>query len=434
MAPLGAPEISDDKITQAFSNPVAAKPLRELACGKKTAIVAVDDITRPTPTDRILPHVINEITAGGIKPSNIRILIGSGAHRPMTHEEITKKLTPAIANHYECITHDFTGSDIRRVGWVKGGPVYINRHFLQADLRVCVGSVIPHNQTGFSGGAKMVVPGLSGHLTISHFHGALHQRLAGQLGATPGIQDCRGWSEHVARHIGVHSVVCAVVNPRRKLAGLFVGDLVAAHRQAAVFATRVGKTTVPSGLANKADAVVVNSYPLDSDPIQTGKSVDIAKRMPAKFIIAINAASDGILYHGMGMGCGLNISRLLGNIPSVIAHPNNVVTCLRSLIQTIARPKLAARLCYFSLNALSYERFQEHQGKLNPNLDTSIVQNPELMLYSPRFPAWGFTRRFPKGCLFRQWSDIPEMIERHCVAPPNILVFPCAPLQIVEIN
>ncbi|MCK4818692.1 DUF2088 domain-containing protein, partial [bacterium] len=119
----------------------------------------------------------------------------------MDRKEIQKKLGPQITDRFKVIIHDFKGPDIVKVGWVKGGPVYLNRHFLEADLRLCVGCVVPHNETGFGGGAKRVVPGLAGHLTIAHFHGALPPRPIGQADAINKAFDRRSWAEEVARHI-----------------------------------------------------------------------------------------------------------------------------------------------------------------------------------------------------------------------------------------
>lgn len=434
MPPVDAPEISDDSIKHALLNPVDSLPLCSLARGKRSAIIAIDDITRPTPTDRILPHIINQIVEGGIEPSNIRILIGTGAHRPMNRSEIIKKITLEIADNFKCIIHDFMGADVSKVGWVKGGPVYINKFFLQADLRVCLGSVVPHNETGFSGGAKMIVPGISGHLTINHFHGALPPRLAGQLDAKSSVQDRRVWSEQVARHLGVHFVVCAVVNSKRKLSGLFTGDLVKAHRKAAAFALKVGKTIIPNRIAQKANVVVANSYPFDSDPIQIGKTMDTVKKLKSQFVVVVNAASDGIFYHGLGKGCGFDFKRIIKNLPSWAFQKNNILTCLRSIVQTIKNPELAARLCYYSLGDTSYQKFLNNEGSYSPQLDKSIIRKPGLIVYSPNFPAWGFKQRYPKGCLLRNWEHVPEMIEKNCSEPAEVIVLPCAPLQILEFS
>jgi hypothetical protein len=330
--------------------------------------------------------------------------------------------------------HDFLGPDLRRLGWIRGGPIELSRAFLDADLRVCVGAAIPHAETGFGGGAKMIVPGLAGHATIAHFHGALPPRPAGALEAS-GRLDRRAWSEAVAREVGVDAVVCAVVNARRRLAGLHVGDLLEAHRAAARQARAVGRTRVPRALADSADVVVVGAYPLDTDPIQMGKSVQVARALGARCTVVVNAASDGIFYHGMGMGSGVSPRRLLRNAPRWAASPRRLAAWARSLVAALPSPLLAARLTYFTLNPLSYAAFEAGEGRLPVDAAAapSAAAGGGPLLLSRAFPRWGFRRRFPCGELYRDWPALAAALERR-FPRARALVFPCAPIQLVEIE
>jgi nickel-dependent lactate racemase len=432
--PAGAPAIDDDAIRRAFERPIGAPPLRELARGRRSAVVAVDDLTRPTPAHRILPVVLDELAAGGLAAERVLVVIGTAAHRPPDRREIEKKIGPAVARRARVHVHDFLGPDLVRVGWIAGGPVELDRHYLAAELRVCVGAVIPHGETGFGGGAKMVVPGLAGAATIAHFHGALPPRRAGELEGG-GRRDRRAWAEEVARRVGLDTVVCGVINGRRELAGLHVGDLEQAHRAAAREARELGRTRVPRALAQAADVVVVSAYPLDTDPIQMGKSVSLAAKLAARCTVVVNAASDGIFYHGMGMGSGVQPGRLAANLPRWLASPRRQLTWLRSLATGLRSPELAARLSYFTLNPLSYAAFLAGEGRLA--LDAASAPAPrdgaEPLVYSQRFPSWGFRRRYPRGQLFRDWPALCEVLARRF---PNghALVFPCAPLQLVEVD
>lgn len=432
--PAGAPALDDEAVAAAFAAPIGTSCLSELARGRRSAVVAIDDLTRPTPVHRLLPVLLRELEAGGIPADRILVLIGTAAHRPPSREELGKKLGPEMTARLRIACHDFLGSSVRRLGRIAGGPVELDGRFLDAELRICVGGVIPHAETGFGGGAKMVVPGLAGHATIAHFHGALPPRPAGQLESAGG-RDRRAWAEEVARAVGVDAVVCAVINPRRELAGLYVGDLVAAHRAAAQQARQVGRTRVARSLAERADVVVVNAYPLDTDPIQTGKSVQVGAKLSAGCTVVVNAASDGIFYHGMGMGMGVSVPRLLSNVPTLLASPRRQLTWLHSLIRSSGRPLLAARLTYFTLNPLSYEAFSKGEGRLA--LDTGPASGPsdraDPLLFSERFPAWGFRRRYRHGRLFRDWEDLrAELASRF--PSGHAVVLPCAPLQLVEID
>jgi nickel-dependent lactate racemase len=433
MAPADAPAMDDAAIDRALAAPVGTPRLRDLAAGKRSAIIAIDDLTRPTPVHRFLPQLIGELTAGGIAESRIGLLMGTAAHRPLAADEVARKLGPSVAARFTPILHDFMGPDIRRVGWVLGGPVHLNRHFLDADLRIVVGGVIPHAETGFGGGAKMVVPGLSGHLTIAHFHGALPPRPAGQLESTERL-DRRAWAEAVARHVGVDAAVCAVVNSRRELAGLYVGDVVQAHRTAARQARAIGRTDVPRNLAENTDVIVVNAYPLDTDPVQMGKSLAVGTKLAAPLMVLINSASDGIMYHGMGMGCGVEWGRLLRNVPGWLASPRRMGTWLRGMVTAIRSPILAARFCYFTMNGLPYETFKKRTADLGPESEARPTEHGEgnPLVWSPTIPRWGFRRKHPHGRLYREWAPLVAEVGRR-FKKPRVLVFPCAPMQLVEV-
>jgi nickel-dependent lactate racemase len=432
--PDDAPAVDDAAIEAAFAAPHGTPRLREIARGRTSAVVAVDDLTRPTPAWRVLPFVMRELAEAGIPAERVRILLGTAAHRPMERAEIEHKLGREIAARHEVLAHDFLGPDLVDLGWHEGGPVHLARAFLEAQVRVCVGGVIPHNETGFGGGSKMVVPGLAGSLTIAHFHGALPPRLAGEIEGAPGRLDRRAWSESVARKVGVDAIVGCVVNARRELAGVHVGDLVAAHRAAAAEAAALGRTRVPRDWAEGCDVALVSAYPLDTDPIQMGKSLNLAKKLGARCTVVVNAASDGVFYHGMGMGSGVHVPRLLAGVPRWLREPRRAAAWARGMLRGIRHPLLAARLSYFSLNPLSYDAFRAGDGRRAPDAPIPDVPAGEAdpLVLSKRFPTWGFRRKFGKGRLYREWDALAADLARRAPGA-RVLVFPCAPLQLIEI-
>lgn len=429
--PAGAAEITDAQIDAALAAPIDAPALAELARGRRSAAIAVDDLTRPTPAYRFLPRVLDALHRGGIARSNVRIIFGTAAHRPMDRAEIALKIGREIQVAYHTVMHDFLGDDLQYLGWVDGGPVYLNRSFLDADLRIVVGSVIPHGETGFGGGAKMIVPGLAGHRTIAHFHGALPPRRSATLEAEGSRRDRRAWSEAVARRIRVDWAICATVNASRQLAGLYCGDVVAAHRRAARHALQIGRTRVAPDLAAAADVAVVNAYPLDTDPIQMGKSVSLVRKLGVRSTVVINAASDGIFYHGMGMGSGVSARRLIANLPRLLLSPRGVWTFARSLGVALGSADLMARTCYFTLNPLAWSAFTAPAAAGAAR--GLPAANTEPLVYSRRFPAGGFARKYRRGALFDSWDELRNALaRRHGSA--TALVFPCAPLQLIEMD
>jgi hypothetical protein len=228
--------------------------------------------------------------------------------------------------------------------------------------------------------------------------------------------------------------ICATVNSRRQLAGLYCGDLVAAHRAAATQARSIGRTRVARALADRAAVAVVNAYPLDTDPIQMGKSVSLVKALGAPRTVVINAASDGVFYHGMGMGSGVQVPRLLRNIPGLIFSAQRLRAFFGSLRQALGSLQLLARTCYFSLNQLSHARFAAQAPRLAAaGAQMAPAEHANPLAFSREFPAWGFAKKYPHGRLFSDWNGLRYVLAR--TNPPGvILVFPCAPLQWLDLE
>jgi hypothetical protein len=184
----------------------------------------------------------------------------------------------------------------------------------------------------------------------------------------------------------------------------------------------------------RATVAVVNAYPLDTDPIQMGKSISLVRKLGELRTIVVNAASDGVFYHGMGMGSGVSLPRLLGNLPAFLTSPRSWRAWFAGVRQAFGSLELLARTCYFSLNHLAHAKFTAR----TPRLATAgaPIPSPEVadpLAYSRNFPAGGFARKYPKGCLFREWEDLCGALAR-TQATGVVLVFPCAPLQLVDVE
>lgn len=430
--PEDAGEMSEVALDRALEEAIGTRPLAALAAGRASATIAVEDITRPTPLARILPRITGILEAAGIPAEQIRIVVASGAHRPMTPEEMEKKLGREAVERFRPVCHDFLGGSLERLGWLGGGPVSINRTWLQGDLRLVVGGTLPHAEAGFGGGAKLVVPGLSGSQTIAHLHGALRARSAGRVSGEAG--DRRGWAELVATSVGVDLACTVVVNSRRQIAALFAGGVVEAHRAAAERATTVYRTTVPASLLEREPVVVANAYPLDTDPIQMGKCVAVGRRLGLRRLVVVNVASDGELYHGMGMGTGLDLARLVRNVPGWLKERGALAAWIGGVRAAWPNPARLGRVCYFALNALSYDRYR----RLATRHTEPDIRRPngrgtrDTMVWSPNVPAAGFRRRYRNGTLFRSWDDLIAELDR-AAGSRCAVVLPCAPMQLPEV-
>ena len=300
LGPKDAPALSDIQIQRAFAEPIGTARIAELAKGKKSAAIVVDDLSRPTPAAAVVPVLLRELAAAGVPKSEIRFVVGGGSHRPLTDAEVAKKIGADIAAEYEATSHDFMGGDLRALGNLENGmPIYLNRVVADADFKICLGGIYPHGAVGFGGGAKLVVPGIAGFATMFYFHTFSPSRGHAVVERKGSEPDHRDFSEAVARVLGLDVIVNTVLNRRREICGLFVGDFVQAHREGAHFALDTYSTEIPEASRKETDLVVLNCYPLDSDPIQTGKALWATRYFEKAHKMALNPATDGICYHGL---------------------------------------------------------------------------------------------------------------------------------------
>lgn len=260
MAGQDAPKLNDKQIRAAFDNPIGTPRISELARGKKEVVIIFDDLTRPTRADVLVPYVLEELKQGGIKDENIRFIAAVGAHGAMKLMDFQKKLGAAIPQKYLVYNHNPYENCTYLGETSRGTPVSINSEFMSCDLRIAVGSLVPHPTAGFGGGGKMILPGVAHVDTIYANHYNLCRMDEGNL-----VLDAWGLvennamrldAEEVARMAGLHVSINAVVNLHRDTIGLFVGDLVEAHREGAKMGRKVYATESPG----EADIVVANTH------------------------------------------------------------------------------------------------------------------------------------------------------------------------------
>jgi len=261
MAGHDAPVLSADDMRRRVEAPVGSKRLADIARGKRTAVVTFDDLTRATPTIEVLPHVIGELRAGGIKDDNILLLASFGSHRPLGQPEAERKLGERLAGDYAWMNHNPFENlvDVGRTS--RGNRIMINRHFEQADVRVTISGVKAHPKAGFGGGAKAVLPGIAWIESIHYFHVTI-AGVGGNANPTVGYlkvfkNDVRLDMEEAARLARVDFGVQVLFNGARKVIGLFAGDIVEAHHAAC----RAALPLIRTEKARQADVVIANGYP-----------------------------------------------------------------------------------------------------------------------------------------------------------------------------
>jgi nickel-dependent lactate racemase len=295
-----ARSLMPSEIDAALDRPVGAPPLEELVQGARKVVIAIDDLTRPTPCSTLLAGMVRRLERAGVAASRIRIVIASGAHRRATPQDVVMKVGRELASRIKVVPHDpyeqLADSGVQ----LAGTPVYVNPTFLEADVRIGVGCVIPHPFAGFSGGGKIVIPGLANFDTLARTHRFALMGLHGGNGLEGN--KFRNEMERAVREIGLHWTANVVLNSRRGVAHVRTGDLVEAHRLAAADATAVGTTPAPDGLL---DALILNAYPKDGEFLQVeGSFVSLRSGMlswlaPGAPIVLVAACPGGLGQHAM---------------------------------------------------------------------------------------------------------------------------------------
>ena len=286
-------------IRTALRDPVGGVfPLRRITSSSDIVAISVCDITRPMPTRTVLPLVLEEL--GHVPDENIVILIATGTHRPNTEDELRDMLGSQVVERYTVVNHDaFDPSAVVPLGETAGGiRILLNRLWAEADVRVTLGFVEPHFFAGFSGGPKMVAPGLAAFQTTMMLHNAA---MIGHPNATWGItvgNPIHDAIREIAELTGVDFSVEVTLNRDHQITSVYAGDPPTAHRAT----SRFGKSVAMQRVDEPFDVVVTTNsgYPLDLNLYQAVKGMSAAAQVvkPGGTIICAAECSDGVPEHG----------------------------------------------------------------------------------------------------------------------------------------
>jgi nickel-dependent lactate racemase len=298
--PTYVPGLPDQEgaILNAIRSPVSGPPLRQLVRPDQTVAISVCDVTRPMPSATVLPVLMRDLRH--VPRENITILIATGTHRANTQAELEEMLGAEVVRSYRVINHSaFDKGNLAHVGDTPDGiPIWLNRHWVESDVRITTGFAEPHFFAGFSGGPKMVAPGLAGFYTIMRLHNAeMIAHPNSRWGITEGnpIHDA---IRQIARQTGVHFSVDVTINRDHKITSVYAGELFAAHKAACAVARRAAMRAVKQPFEV---VVTTNSgYPLDQNLYQAVKGMSAAAQVVQKggTIVCAAECSDGIPEHG----------------------------------------------------------------------------------------------------------------------------------------
>jgi len=263
----------------ALDHPIGCDPLTALAAGKKTVAISICDITRPAPNRVTLPPLLNRLHEAGIAVDGITILIATGLHRAATPEELDIIVGPEIAAKYRVVSHDAKALDEHRnLGFTKRGtPVYIDERFVSADLHITLGFIEQHLMLGFSGGRKLIAPGVAAQETIKVIHSPKFMREPMAKEGSIAENPLHAELLEIARMAGHHFALDVALTHERQISGVFAGDPVKAHAAGVAYVEQ----TCLERLDEPVDAVITSSagYPLDLTFYQIVKGVTAAQHM-----------------------------------------------------------------------------------------------------------------------------------------------------------
>jgi nickel-dependent lactate racemase len=298
--PTHVPGLPDQRgaLLNAIRNPIGTPPLRQLVSPDQTVAISVCDITRPMPSATVLPVLLRDLAH--VPDEQITIVIATGTHRSNTPDELEQMLGIEVMSDYRVLNHDaFADSSLKHVGDTPEGiPIWLNRHWVESDIRITTGFVEPHFFAGFSGGPKMVAPGLAGLVTTMRLHDA---QMIGHPNSTWGVTEgnpIHSAIRQIARQTGVDFSVDVTINRDHQITAAYAGELFAVHRAACGVAKRAAMRAV----SGPFDVVVTTTsgYPLDLNLYQSVKGMSAAAQVlkDGGSIICAAECSDGIPDHG----------------------------------------------------------------------------------------------------------------------------------------
>jgi len=302
-----APPLPDptEAVRAALAAPTGASPLTEITREKVAAqagrppcaCIVICDITRPVPNATILPAVLEALAAGGVPTEQVTLLIATGTHRPNTDDELNEMLGPDLrASGLRVVNHVCTDAATNRyLGTTENGvPVSLDTHYLDADLRITCGLIEPHFMAGYSGGRKLIMPGIAALETVQAWHSP---RFLEHPNATNGVvagNPVHEENTHIASLAPPDLIVDVTLDEHRRITGVFAGEMVRAWEAGVAFMERQVKATV----SEPVDIAVTSGggWPLDATFYQAVKGMVGALPIvrPGGHIIIASECAEGI--------------------------------------------------------------------------------------------------------------------------------------------
>ncbi len=388
----------DGSLVHALDHPIGSDvPLRDRNLGRKRIVLCVEDISRPTPTAQYFGPLLDYLIAHGAQRENMLVLFALGVHRDMTADEVHQKLGDADLRGIPWRNHSCKDErEVKHLGTTSRGTyVSLNRHLTEADLIITVGAIEPHLLLGFSGGCKMLIPGLASSRTIgeNHMQGVGPERY-NYVGMTesPMRLDLEEGAKMLGKEI---FIVNAVMNESLEICAIFAGDAVKAHRKGVEFSRSLAERPVEK----QADVVIVASNPMNADLRQSMKCVGnvLESVRPDGLIIGLAECR-----HGVG-----DITMPPKSLPNGL---------LRCVLKVVGRKRILSFIDTVRKGEGIEERFLSH-------FSAQLARRNKIFIYSRKLPA----DTGKKLGIFVQFASVEKMMaaaRRQAPRHARVLIYP----------
>lgn len=300
LEPRFLPGLPDEAASfrEAVRQPIGTRPLRELIGANDRVAIVIADITRPLPSDRLLPWLLEEI--GHVDPARVTIVNGTGSHRVNTPAELERMVGAGILAKYRVVNHNSHDRATMAVAGKApdGREIWFNRDYVEADKRIVLGFIEPHFMAGFSGGYKGIFPAVADIDSIIHYHRA---EVIGDPRSTWAVLDGNPTQEQIRRYgslLPVDFCINVTLNRKREITAFFCGEVIEAHEKGCAFS----KSTAMVPCAEPFPIIVTTNsgYPLDQNLYQAVKGMSAAAQViaPGGLILAASRCNDGFPDHG----------------------------------------------------------------------------------------------------------------------------------------
>jgi len=309
LAGYDKPALTDDQIRDIIATPIGMPPIREAARGKKDVAIIFDDMARVTRVAKIVPHILSELAIAGIPGDNIRFITATGSHGPLDRIDLAKKLGEDVLAKYSVYNHNCFDNCVNVGTTSYGTDIYLNAEFVSCDFKIAIGSTTPHPAAVFSGGGKMILPGVAHFDCIADNHTLpITDEQAGDYENNPRRLE----KEEAAKMAGLDMLVECIVNLWGESCSIHAGAEPEAHDAA----VREARTHYLTPKAGDRDIVIANTYAKASEAGAAIKSASQSVKQSGGDLVLIASAPGGQVPHYLLGRWGKRAKgRIKGHIP-----------------------------------------------------------------------------------------------------------------------